>query len=48
MTRINLVDPSELLDQHVLAEFREITRIPRYRSVVVDKSFYGVLTNDEI
>lgn len=24
MTRINLVDPSELLDQHALAEYREI------------------------
>lgn len=24
MTRINLVDPSELMDQHLLAEYREI------------------------
>ena len=28
MTRINLVPPSELCDQHLLAEFRELTRIP--------------------
>jgi len=28
MTRINLVHPSELCDQHLFAEFREITRIP--------------------
>lgn len=30
MTRINLVDPSELTDQHLFAEFREITRIPAH------------------
>ena len=28
MTRINLVPPSELYDQHLLAEHREIKRIP--------------------
>lgn len=28
MTRINVVPPSELCDQHLLAEFRELTRIP--------------------
>lgn len=28
MTRINVVDPSELVDQHLLAEHRELTRIP--------------------
>ena len=28
MTRINVVDPAELCDQHLLAEFRELTRIP--------------------
>lgn len=27
MTRINLVDPSELMDQHLFAEFREIKMI---------------------
>lgn len=29
MTRINLVPPAELCDQHLLAEHRELTRIPR-------------------
>lgn len=28
MTRINLVPPSELCDQHLLSEWRELTRIP--------------------
>lgn len=28
MTRINLVPPQELCDQHLLAEYRELTRIP--------------------
>ncbi len=28
MTRINLIPPEELCDQHLLAEFRELTRIP--------------------
>lgn len=28
MTRINLVPPAELCDQHLLAEHRELTRIP--------------------
>ncbi|MFD1806006.1 pyrimidine dimer DNA glycosylase/endonuclease V [Pasteurella oralis] len=28
MTRINLVPPSDLCDQHLLAEHRELTRIP--------------------
>lgn len=28
MTRINLVPPSELMDQHLLAEWREIKMIP--------------------
>lgn len=28
MTRINLVHPAELCDQHLLAEWRELTRIP--------------------
>lgn len=27
MTRINLIDPAELTDQHLFAEYREITRI---------------------
>lgn len=29
MTRINLVDPSELMDQHLFAEFREIKMVPK-------------------
>lgn len=29
MTRINLVDPSELKDQHLFAEFREIKMVPK-------------------
>ncbi|MDX7991870.1 deoxyribonuclease [Xenorhabdus sp. Reich] len=28
MTRINVIFPSELCDQHLLAEHRELTRIP--------------------
>lgn len=28
MTRINIIDPCELCDQHLLAEHRELTRIP--------------------
>ncbi len=28
MTRINLIDPKKLCDQHLLAEHRELTRIP--------------------
>lgn len=28
MTRINIVPPAELCDQHLLAEHRELTRIP--------------------
>ena len=29
MTRINLVDPSELSDQHLVAEYREIFMVGR-------------------
>lgn len=29
MTRINLVHPSELMDQHLFAEFREIKMVPK-------------------
>ena len=28
MTRINIVEPSELTDQHLIAEYREITMVP--------------------
>lgn len=44
MTRINLVPPSELMDQHLFAEFREIKMVPRalYRSLKA-RGLYGVL-----
>lgn len=29
MTRINLVDPQELSTKHLVAEYREITRLPK-------------------
>ena len=29
MTRINLVPPAELMDQHLMAEFREIKMVPQ-------------------
>jgi deoxyribonuclease (pyrimidine dimer) len=29
MTRINLIDPKELSDQHLFAEFREIKMVPK-------------------
>lgn len=39
MTRINLVDPSELSDQHLLAEYRELPRVrhayPRKKNPVI-------------
>lgn len=40
MTRINLVPPSELMDQHLFAEFREIKMVPRslHRSIVARES----------
>jgi len=28
MTRINIISPSELMDQHLIAEYREITMVP--------------------
>ena len=35
MTRINIVNPSELMDQHLIAEYREIFMVPRalYRTL---------------
>jgi len=38
MTRINLVPPLELCDQHLLAEHRELTRIPN----AVDKGKFNL------
>lgn len=52
MTRINVVDVNELCDQHLFAEFRELTRIPnklRSGKLSFDKSrivaAYTVQTN---
>ena len=43
MTRINLVPPHELTDQHLFAEFREIKMIPKSlaRSVIAAKRKWG-------
>lgn len=45
MTRINLVPPEELMDQHLFAEFREIKMVPKAlrRSVVAAQRKYGAL-----
>ena len=41
MTRINLVDPYELTDQHLIAEYREITMVPgSLKRTLVSKSGY--------
>jgi len=41
MTRINLVDPSELTDQHLIAEYREIFMVGgSLRRTLVSKSGY--------
>jgi len=44
MTRINLVNPRELTDQHLFAEFREIKMIPKSlaRSIAA-RGFVGAL-----
>lgn len=36
MTRINLVPPAELMDQHLFAEFREIKMVPKSLKRSVD------------
>lgn len=41
MTRINVIPPNELCDQHLLAEHRELTRIPNY---IVKKEGYVALS----
>lgn len=44
MTRINLVPPEELMDQHLFAEFREIKMIPMsLRRSLVARGIEGVL-----
>jgi deoxyribonuclease (pyrimidine dimer) len=37
MTRINLVHPSRLADQHLFAEWREIKHIPAFLKQLLDK-----------
>lgn len=37
MTRINLIDPKELTDQHLFAEYREITRLFGQVKTALDK-----------
>lgn len=44
MTRINLIDPTLLTDQHLFAEYREITRIPKLvENALQNKSIHEVL-----
>ncbi len=41
MTRINIIDVSELTDQHLIAEYREITMVPgSLRRTLVSKMGY--------
>ena len=41
MTRINIIEPSELTDQHLIAEYREITMVPgSLRRTLVSKAGY--------
>lgn len=42
MTRINVVSPSELMDQHLLAELRELPRMFTYiEKHMTDKNYSG-------
>lgn len=44
MTRINLIDPTLLTDQHLFAEYREITLIPKLvENALQNKSIHEVL-----
>lgn len=44
MTRINLVPPEELMDQHLFAEFREIKMVPKsLRRSIAARGVQGVL-----
>jgi deoxyribonuclease (pyrimidine dimer) len=38
MTRINTVEPSELLDQHLLAELREMVRLPKNLHISLNRA----------
>jgi len=41
VTRINIIEPSELTDQHLIAEYREITMVPgSLKRTLVSKSGY--------
>ena len=41
MTRINIISPDELTDQHLIAEYREITMVPgSLRRTLVSKTGY--------
>ena len=40
MTRINCIDVNNLTDQHLLAEYREITRISKLAKPLTDYGFY--------
>lgn len=42
LTRINVVDPEELTDEHLRAEYREITRIPNH---IIKVNYKPNLTN---
>ena len=44
MTRINLVPPEELMDQHLFAEFREIKMVPKSlaRSIAAARKGYAL------
>lgn len=44
MTRINTIDPSDLLDQHLFAEYREITRISSLARPLSDYGHYTMGT----
>jgi len=47
MTRINAaIEPKELCDQHLLAEYREITRVPTQAKNWYDKGMKGKLPED--
>ena len=44
MTRINLVNPRELTDQHLFAEFREIKMIPKsFARSIYARGFVGAI-----
>jgi len=44
MTRINCVDVTELVDQHLLAEYREITRVSKLARPLSDYGVYKMGT----